>query len=125
MKIILFWITFLFCEGFIHATVNHSLHFKDPITEVHTNSIESSWRHAKVSLPPYKTSKQFFGGYLAKFMFLKRCRALKLDPTMEFFKLAGSLYDPRNSQTSTDLDSLFNEEANISDNEIDLDLDFQ
>ena len=33
-------------EGFKHLTVNHSLHFKDPDTGTHSNSIESSWRAA-------------------------------------------------------------------------------
>jgi len=31
----------------IHATVNHSLHFKDPETGVHTNSIEGTWHGMK------------------------------------------------------------------------------
>jgi dimeric dUTPase (all-alpha-NTP-PPase superfamily) len=29
--------------GFRHMTVNHSLNFKDPITQVHTNNIEAFW----------------------------------------------------------------------------------
>ena len=34
-------------EKFIHATVNHSLHFVDPLTGVHTNTIEANWAPLK------------------------------------------------------------------------------
>ncbi|KAF0698354.1 zinc finger MYM-type protein 1-like, partial [Aphis craccivora] len=78
-------------EGYVHLTVNHSLHFKDPETGVHSNTIESSWRHAKASISQYCRKKEFYEGYLAKFMFLKKCRAFKLDATAEFFKQAGIL----------------------------------
>lgn len=38
----------------------------------------------------------FFAGYLPKFMFLRRCRIQKLDPFLEFCRMAGKLYDPLN-----------------------------
>ena len=42
-------------------TVNHSLHFKDPDTGVHTNTIEFNWRSLKQSLSKYGTSNDKFG----------------------------------------------------------------
>ena len=33
--------------GFPHQTVNHTLHFVDPVTHAHTQNIESSWRAMK------------------------------------------------------------------------------
>ena len=37
-------------KSFKHLSVNHSLNFKDPITGVHTNGIESIWRVAKMKI---------------------------------------------------------------------------
>lgn len=31
--------------------MNHSLGFKDPITDVHTNTIEGSWEAMKAKIP--------------------------------------------------------------------------
>lgn len=33
-----------------HEEVNHSLHFKDPVTGVHTNTIEGTWSALKRSI---------------------------------------------------------------------------
>lgn len=80
-------------EGYVHLTVNHSVNFVDPDTGAHTNTIESTWRHVKNSLPSYHRKKTFFIGYLAKYVFVKRCRITNVDPTVAFFELAGRLYD--------------------------------
>jgi hypothetical protein len=104
-------------EGYQHLKVNHSITFKDPETGACTNSIETSWRHAKVVMPQYHRKKDFFPSHLAKYMFMKRCRALNLDPTVEFLRMAGQLYDPtRNEEEKVFQDyEIENEEA--EDNE--------
>ena len=79
-------------------TVNHSLHFKDPETGVHSNTIESSWRHSKASMSNYCRKKTFYAGYLAKYMFTKYCRSHKLDPTAEFLIQAGLIYNKNNTE---------------------------
>ena len=43
--------------GLEHKTVNHSLHFKDPKTGVHTNSIEGTWNKVKMNIAPRSYSK--------------------------------------------------------------------
>ena len=37
--------------GMRHATVNHSQHFRDPDTGVHTNTIEGTWNGFKIKDP--------------------------------------------------------------------------
>jgi hypothetical protein len=85
-------------EGYVHLKVNHSLHFKDPETGAHSNSIESSWRAAKAVVSSSGRRKAHIPGNLARYMFNKRCAALKLDRTEEFFRLAGTLYNPNNQE---------------------------
>ena len=52
-----------------HSTVNHSLHFKDPVAGVHTNNVESYWERAKSKLRKMKGCKhEFIFSYLDEFM---------------------------------------------------------
>ena len=80
-------------EGYKHFTVNHTLHFKDPLSDTHINAIESSWRAAKTITTGSSRRKAHILGNLAKYMFYKRCEQLNLDRTEEFFRLAGKLYN--------------------------------
>jgi transposase-like protein len=90
-------------EGYIHQTVNHSLFFKDPITGVNTNRIESSWRASKVAYNSSGRRKKFFAGYLAKYMFCKECRILKVDPFVHFLhKCVDILKSPFSTENSNE-----------------------
>src|SRR6478735_2023591 len=44
--------------GYKHKTVNHKKHFKDPETNVHTNTIEGTWNGLKQSMPPRNRNKK-------------------------------------------------------------------
>lgn len=89
---------------------NRKMTFKDPETGAHTNSIEEFWAHAKRSLPIGCRRKHFYPGYLAKFLFLKRCRA-QHDPFEEFCKVADRLYNPLCSRPEVELESVPEEGA--------------
>lgn len=57
--------------GFIHKTVNHSKNFKDPITQVHTNTIEGNWCALKQGISPRCRTEKNIALYCYRFM-LKR-----------------------------------------------------
>jgi len=61
-------------QGFTHRTVYHSIHFVDPDTGAHTNTIESTWRAVKVFLSQYNRGEDY-EYHLAQYMFLARCKA--------------------------------------------------
>ena len=56
--------------GLHHRTVNHSLHFVDPVTGVHTQHAESNWSTAKEKFKKMKgnTNPNFLIEYLHEFM---------------------------------------------------------
>ena len=58
--------------GYTHKTVNHSKTFKNYRTGACTNKIESEWRHAKCSVPPYGIHKGLHEGYLAEFLWKRK-----------------------------------------------------
>jgi len=56
-----------------HQTVNHSLHFKDPVTGVHTNNIESYWNRVKIKLKRMRgCHRHQLPSYLDEFMWFER-----------------------------------------------------
>ena len=58
-----------------HKTVNHSLHYVDPHTGVHTQSIESYWANKKYSIKVMKGClRDHLPSYLQEFMWRERNR---------------------------------------------------
>ena len=58
--------------GYTHITVNHSKEFLNAENCACTNSIESDWRHAKLSMPKYGCHQGLHSGYLAEFMWRRK-----------------------------------------------------
>ena len=56
----------------LHATVNHSEHFKDPETGVHTNTIEGTWRGIKLKVPSSHCTKTRITSHLLTFIWKRR-----------------------------------------------------
>ena len=56
-----------------HAAVNHSRHFVDPVTGVHTQTVESYWNRVKTKLKRMKgCDSNQLPGYLDEFMWRER-----------------------------------------------------
>lgn len=55
--------------GMRHFTVNHSRHFVDPVTGVHTNTIEGTWNGVKQKINKRHRTHHLVEGYLAQFVF--------------------------------------------------------
>ena len=76
-----------------HQTVNHTLHFVDPETLVHTQHIESYWNKHKHSIKMMRGCKRdSMQSYLDQFMWMER------NKTNMFFKLCEEIqhrYNPK------------------------------
>ena len=85
-------------EGFSHLTVNHSINFVDPETGTHTNTIESTWRALKKSLPKHGTTKGLYDTYFAQYCVWKQFLVDKEDPFLDFLDLIKTVHAPASSQ---------------------------
>ncbi len=59
--------------GYKHLTVNHSVHYKDPVTGVHTNNIESNCQTLKRALQG--SQKEMLADHLCEYLFKRFCDA--------------------------------------------------
>ena len=60
--------------GYDHGTVNHTLHFVDPVTGVHTNGVEGMWQKSKSKFKSMygATNRDMIPDYLAELMWSQR-----------------------------------------------------
>ena len=64
--------------NYVYRTVNHSKHFVDPVSGVHTQTVESYWGKHKYRIKKMKgCRKDLLQGYLDQFMWLERQRGNK------------------------------------------------
>ena len=61
-----------------HLTVNHSENYKNPITGVHTNTIEGNWCGIKLTIPAKNRTRSRINLYLTRFMLLRNEKTLPL-----------------------------------------------
>ena len=91
-------------EGFSHLTVNHSVNFVDPETGTHTNTIKSTWRALKKSLPKNCTTKGLHDTYFAQNCVRKQFLVDKEDPFLEFLQLIKTVYHPSFEPTDEEIE---------------------
>ncbi|GBL96268.1 hypothetical protein AVEN_118797-1 [Araneus ventricosus] len=81
-------------EGFVHLAVNHSLHFVDPDTGAHTNSIEGTWSAIKRNLQGTNHVKGQFDSYMATYM-CKRKHSTAQSRMASLLAMIKEVYPPR------------------------------
>lgn len=63
----------------MHFTVNHSETFVDPVTGVHTNSIEGTWNGLKMSISPRSRVREGMEGHIAEFQWRRQHKSDRWD----------------------------------------------
>jgi hypothetical protein len=74
----------------MHPTVNHTIGFVDERPGVHTNTIESTWRHVKAFLNPYNRVDDYIY-HLAHYMFAAECRSENVNHFTNFILIVASM----------------------------------
>jgi len=86
-------------EGFIHETVNHSVHFVSD-SGTHTNTIESTWNALKKSLPKFGTAKDMYNSYFAEYCIRHKYINVANDKFLEILRLISLVYNPTRANSN-------------------------
>jgi len=86
-------------EGFIHETVNHSVHFVSE-SGTHTNNIESTWNALKKSLPKFGTAKEMYHSYFAEYCIRHKYINVANDKFLEILHLISLVYNPTRANSN-------------------------
>ena len=78
-------------NNYEHFTVNHSLHFKDPETGVHTNTIEGTWSAMKAKIAPRNRVSGSVDDHLWEFIWRRKNKDRLWEALIE--ALANAHYD--------------------------------
>ena len=82
-------------EGFTHLTVlNHSVNFVHLDSGAHINTIESTWRALKKSLPKNGTQKTLYDSYFSQYCIRKLYLNDSADLFLSFLNLISEVYHP-------------------------------
>ena len=90
--------------GYEHVTVNHSKEFYNHENDACTNTIESTWRAVKQSLPKYGTVKTLYDSYFVEYMIRRKYLKSNNDKFLGFLKLVKRVYNPDKSAENIEND---------------------
>lgn len=72
--------------GFQHLTVNHSQCFKNPLTGVHTNTIEGTWNGFKICIRPRNRVRDGIETQIAEFQWRRLHKDNRWDALLELIR---------------------------------------
>lgn len=75
-------------------TVNHSVNFVDPNSGAHTNTIESTWRALKKSLPSNGKQKTLYDIYFSQYCIRNLYLNDSTDLFTRFLEIISKVYNP-------------------------------
>jgi transposase-like protein len=78
-------------DDYVHRTVNHSRGFKDPITGVHTNSIEGTWAAIKAKISKRNRTMDSLRDHLFAFMWRRQHEGRLWEAFLEALKPVSDL----------------------------------
>ncbi|CAF0762410.1 unnamed protein product [Brachionus calyciflorus] len=96
----------LFCYEMFESSINHDLHFVDPKTRCHKNSIESIWNKAKLYLIKVQgISRVYLKSYLDQFTWIQNKSLTRVGTFSAIFDTISRVYPANKFELKENLDT--------------------